>query len=41
MFGEAFTAAELDRTLSVAALALRRYAHVLAGDHTAFEEHAR
>ena len=41
MFGEAFTAAELDRTLSVAAETLRRHAHVLAGDHPAFEEHAR
>ena len=41
MFGEAFTAAELDWTLSVSALALRRHAHVLAGDHAAFEEHAR
>ena len=41
MFGEAFTAAELDRTLSVTALALRRDAHVLAAHHAAFEEHAR
>ena len=40
MFGEAFTAAELDRTLSLTALALRRHTHVLAGDHAAFEEHA-
>ena len=41
MFGEAFTADELDRTLSVAAETLSRHAHVLAGDHAAFEDHAR
>lgn len=41
MLGEAFTAAELDRTFSVAAATLRRHAHVLTGDHAIFEEHAR
>jgi hypothetical protein len=41
MFGEAFTVAELDRTLAVAAATLRRHANVLAGDHAVFEEHAR
>ncbi|MGI8607483.1 MAG: hypothetical protein ACR2L0_10115 [Gaiellaceae bacterium] len=41
LFGESFTAAELDRTLSVAAATLRRHAHILAGDHAGFEEHAR
>ena len=41
MLGDAFTAAELDRTLTVAAATLRRHTHVLAGDHAVFEAHTR